>query len=211
MSGYAVPSSGKRAGISLLIMSAMALTGCGYLGEAASTPTAGLPAFPTIPARIETTPLPTVSLPMGPAPDFAFSLEFAVCYSETINTFDGSFTRDTTAVAGGSRLVIPLELAKPQMTAIYTRMRAINLWSYPADFKIPVWAGGGMALVGPAVKYRVLARASRLSRTVSWTDDIVQPTTTDAHNLRGLFSMIIDMVREHPAYSELPPPEFGCL
>jgi hypothetical protein len=46
--------------------------------------------------------------------------------------------------------------------------------------------------------------------TVSWVDDITQPTAPEADRLRELFEMIVKMIDEHPDFKKLPKLPFGC-
>ncbi len=54
-------------------------------------------------------------------------------------------------------------------------------------------------------------RNGEITRTLTWQDEIIDPTAHKADNLRELFQFIIQMIQEHPAYKKLPERQAGCV
>jgi hypothetical protein len=142
-------------------------------------------------------------------PNFAFHFEYGACLVETLDTFNSTFTHDM----GTSEpaITISLELTPEQMEAIYQRMVAIGFFSYPEAFARPTPASGSVEIVTPANHYSIRVQNGDTIKTVTWTDDILEPTTQEADRLRQLFQMIIALIEEYPDIKELPVPAVGCV
>jgi hypothetical protein len=189
----------KRLLVTLSIV--LALAGCRapVLGDA---PSATAVASPSATA----TALPPTR-PAAPPANFALRFVFGTCTMETLDTFEHTFTRQT---ARTEERTIPLTLTEAQMAAIYERMVAIDLWSYPEAYAIRSETGN-YVVRDPSPTYRITVRAGGETKVVYWHDEVVQPPTPEADRLRGLIRYMIDMVYDCPDVRALPTPTILCL
>ena len=143
------------------------------------------------------------------ADDFGFRFEVGNCSTERLDTFNGVFTKNL----GGDpvrTVTAQVFLTDPQMRAIYRSIENIHFFDYPSTF---VGVPDGLQKTGafaPAPTYRLEVRNEGAVHTVSWKD-AYKPTTAEADRLRGLFSMVLGFIHEHPEFERLPPPAAGCL
>ena len=151
------------------------------------------PALPTWPAQ--------------PEPNFGFVFEFGICSTDRLDAFKGEFTQDRVVEPS---VAIHLRLSDEQMMTVYQKMLKINLTQYPETFAVPTPFSGEVAMITPAWHYTLSVENGESKKLIRWTDEIVQPTTTEAERLRELFQMIVNMVREHPDFKRLPELNFGC-
>lgn len=162
---------------------------------------------PVLDDTLSATPLASPSVPSGAPPtDFAVRFVFGTCTMETLDTFEHTFARQITR---DDERVIPLTLTNAQMAALYDRMMAIDLWSYPETFVIRSETGN-YVVRDPSPKYRITVRAGGETKMVYWYDEIIEPTTPEADRLRSFFRQIIDMVHDHPDVRALPQPTLLC-
>jgi hypothetical protein len=165
---------------------------------------------PSATAVASPSPTATASPPArlaAPPADFAVRFVFGTCTMETLDTFERTFTRQLTYE---EERTIPLTLTEAQMAAIYERMVAIDLWSYPEAYAIRS-ATGNYVVRDPSPTYRITVRAGGEIKGVYWHDEVVQPTTPEADRLRGLIRYMIDMVYDYPEVRALPTPTILCL
>jgi hypothetical protein len=151
--------------------------------------------------------LSTSHLP-HPEGNFAFTFEFGSCNRDILDTFNGTFTKDMIV---DPAVTIPFQLSDSQTTAIYQEMVEIGFFDYPEVFSIPTPDNGIVGMVTPAMRYCMTVRNGDLIKTLSWVDEITEPTTPEAERLRSLFGLIIDMIQESPDYKQLPEPKAGCV
>lgn len=146
--------------------------------------------------------------PVTPASDFGFVLEFGSCNMDKLDTFRGEFTQDRVTEPS---ITISLRLSDEQMAMVYAKMLEINVASYPEVFEVPKPLVGEVVMISSPYNYALMVHNGESSISIRWTDDIVQPTTPRADRLRELFQLIIQIVREHPDYQQLPEVNFGCI
>lgn len=145
--------------------------------------------------------------PQAPTADFGFRFESAPCFTDVLDTFQGTFTKDLMA---GRLVTIPLRLSSEQMKAVYAKMMEINFFDYPGVFAIPTPASGLMTIQTPAERYHILVKSGGTTKTLDWKDEIVAPKSREADNLRALFEMIESMISASPEYKQLPERNGGC-
>jgi hypothetical protein len=143
-----------------------------------------------------------------PESNFGFIFEFGSCSMDKLDTFKGEFTQDRVVEPP---ITIPLELSNEQITTIYEKMVEIKVTRYPEVFEVPKPVFGEVVMISSPYNYALSAQNGESRISIRWTDDIVQPTTVKADRLRKLFQLIIQMVREHPDYRQLPKVNFGCI
>jgi hypothetical protein len=147
------------------------------------------------------------SKPQVTGQDFGFRVESGACYTDVLDTFEGTFTKDLIA---DPPISIPLRLSSNQMQDVYAKMLAIDFFGYPKIFAIPTPTFGLMTLQMPAEKYHILVRSDGITKTLDWKDEIVEPSSPEADNLRDLFKMIEAMIWASPEYQQLPERNGGC-
>ena len=146
--------------------------------------------------------------PAQPETNFGFVLEFGSCSIDKLDTFKGEFTQDRVVEPS---ITIPLRLSDEQKAMIYGKMLEINLARYPEVFEIPKPLVGELVMISSPYNYALMVQNGELKTSIRWTDNIVQPTTPKADQLRELFRLIIQMVQENPGYQQLPEVKFGCI
>jgi hypothetical protein len=162
---------------------------CGALGSAAA-PTAGK------------------GYPPEPGSDFGFRLESGACFTDVLDTFKGTFTKD---LISDPPITIPLRLSGAQMQAVYAKMMEIAFFDYPDVFAIPTPRFNQPWLIQtPAERYHIVVRSGGTTKTLDWKDEIVKPSSLEADNLRALFKMIEAMISGSPEYKQLPARSGGC-
>jgi hypothetical protein len=155
-----------------------------------------------------------------PADDFAFRLEYGLCTTDVLDTFQGVFVRDS----GVRAISIPLKLPQESLDAVFQAIMTARFFDYPSDFRTkarsncivtPNTSGGatvecsGISGFGPANHYRLEVRNAGAMHVVSWRDGIA-PSTDEANQLRTMLATIIDMVRRLPQVQRLPVAQVAC-
>ena len=143
-----------------------------------------------------------------PEANFGFTLEYGSCSIDKLDTFKGEFIQGRVVEPD---LTIPMELSINQMRRIYEGMAEIDLVSYPDAFKVPEPLFGEVVRISSPFYYALFLENGHTKISIRWLDDLVKPTTPKADRLRGWFDGIIKMIREHPAYQQLPKVNFGCI
>lgn len=153
---------------------------------------------------------PSTSAAHLPYPDqnFAFSFEYGSCNCDILDTYNGTFTKDMIV---DPAVTIPFQLSDSQTTEIYQKMVEIGFFEYPDNFSIPIPKNGIVGIVTPAMRYQITVRNGDLTKTLLWVDEIIDPTMSEAENLRSLFWLIINMIQNSEEYKQLPEPRAACV
>lgn len=153
----------------------------------------------------------TSAVPVSPAPasDFAFVFRFGLCSMSELDTFSGQYTRG--AIGTEPAITIPVSLTRDELAQINQKMVEIDYFNYPTQFMIMVPSGVQVAGVTPAYRYEFKVQSNGVTKEVFWKDNIVQPTSTDADQLRELAQLIRAIIRAKPAVQMLPRSMIGCL
>jgi hypothetical protein len=146
--------------------------------------------------------------PQVPASNFGFTFEFGSCNVDVLDTFGGTFTRDMMVE---NDITVPLALTDAQMRTIYRMMVEIGFFDYPAVFAIPTPKNEAIGIATPAMAFKITVINGDITKTLSWKDEIIDPTTPEADKLRTLLWLIIGMIQENPVYQELPDPTVVCM
>jgi hypothetical protein len=154
--------------------------------------------------------------------DFAFRLEYGVCTTDVLDTFQGTFVRDLSAMVPA--VSIPLALPEESLDEAYRAIVAAGFFKYPPDFRTspktactrtPIADGvGAVSCFGitgfaPAHHYRLTVREAGVTHTVSWHDNTA-PSTEEADRLRHMLNVIVEMIRALPQVRRLPLAQVGC-
>jgi hypothetical protein len=142
-----------------------------------------------------------------PETNFGFVLEYGICFTHKLDTFQGKFSQDRVIEPS---ITIPLNLTSEQLEIIYQKMREVNLVRYPEVYAIPTRPDEVVGKVTPAWHYNLRVVNGMSDTSVSWVDEIVEPIAPEADNLRELLKMIVQMISENPDVMELPELKFGC-
>ena len=165
-----------------------------------------------------------ILLPPGQAADdFAFRLEYGLCTTDVLDTFQGTYVRDL-----GSRVPsvsIPLTFPQHSRDVVYQAIVATHFFDYPSDFRITppsnctakptasggsiMECGGSVSVFAPGNHYKLTVRNAGVTHTVSWQDSI-KPSTEQADRLRQMLQTIIDTTRALPEVQRLPRAQVGC-
>jgi hypothetical protein len=141
--------------------------------------------------------------------DFDFRFEFGSCLVERLDTSNGTFTQGVPGPSPRRIATAKMALTDAQMSAIYRAIENIRFFDYPAIF---VGVRPGLvetAHISPGYKFRFEVRNAGVVHTVSW-DDSSKPTTVEADRLRDFFTMVRDLIYDHPEFKRLPRPNVGC-
>jgi hypothetical protein len=153
---------------------------------------------------------PSTSAAHLPYPDqnFAFSFEYGSCNRDILDTFNSTFTKDMIV---DPAVTIPFKLSDLQTIEIYKKMVEVGFFEYPDNFSIPIPKNGTVGIVTPAMRYQITVRNGDLTKTLLWVDEIIDPTMSEAENLRSLFWLIINMIQNSEEYKQLPEPRAACV
>lgn len=140
--------------------------------------------------------------------DFAFSLTYGACLTETLDTFQGTFTRSL----GKEKAPVSIELRlKPEeMQALYGEMMRMQLFDYPDYFQSERPQGQMPKLITPAIHYQLQVRSEGKIKTLDWVDE-VRPGGAQAEQLRDFFNRLLKQLRDNPEIQRLPVPDEACL
>jgi hypothetical protein len=142
-----------------------------------------------------------------PAPgDFAIKLEFGLCSTDIIDTFDGIYIRD---LGHEQKARAQMFASREETEQIYAAVSGAQFFDFPADFK-----PREDSLTEPTPHYRLTVRAGGRTHTVSWTDwgwGSPRASAPEAQRLRELLEHIIKTYSDLPAVKNLPHSEMICL
>jgi len=172
----------------LLILAAAILASCGM-----ATPAA--------------TPLPTRVYAPEPEANFALYFSYGSCLPEILDTFQGTFTRSM--CPPDPQVTISFTLSAEEMRTIYREMARIDFFGYPDQFSVVVPEGAVVGRVTPSDSYYLRVRNGETEKELYWTDDIFEPTTQEADQLRAFLKKVIDIIHAHPELQQVPKPR-GC-
>jgi hypothetical protein len=154
------------------------------------------------------TPPPTRVYAPEPEANFALYFSYGSCLGETLDTFQGTFTRGM--CPPDPPVTIALTLSAEEMQTIYREMADIDLFGYPDQFSVVVPEGAVVGQVTPSNSYYLRVRNGEVEKELYWTDDIVSPTTKEADQLRVFLRQIIDIIYQHPEIKLVPTPSCAC-
>lgn len=150
----------------------------------------------------------TKPLPDEPSSNFDFVFGYGACFTDILNTSEGTFTQD---MLNEPDAMITLQLSAAQLTTIYQKMVEIGFFRYPEVFSIPTPPNGVVGIITPAMEYDITVRNGEITKSLSWVDEITDPNTLEADQLRDLFQLIMKMIQEHPNFQKLPERKEGCV
>ena len=169
------------------------------------TPTAE---FGDIPERVETTPFPTIPLPIQRAPNFALGFGYGSCrITRRLDTFTQTLTQFS---LDGTPMTITLTLQPNELDRIYQRMVEIAFFSYPERYTTILPDSMIRIMPNPHPTYEFVVRQDTRMHQVVFEDSVFRPTTTETDNLRDLVRFIREIVEAHTEMAQLPPLQEEC-
>jgi hypothetical protein len=153
------------------------------------------------------TPLPERVYAPEPEANFALYFSYGACLGETLDTFQGTFSRSM--CPPDPPVSISFALTAEEMRTIYLEMAKIDFFGYPDQFRVAVPEGAVFGQVTPSESYHLKVRNGEAEKDLYWTDDIFDPTTQEADRLRAFLRLVIDVIHGHPELEQVPGPS-GC-
>jgi hypothetical protein len=153
------------------------------------------------------TPLPARVYAPEPEANFALYFTYGACLAETLDTFQGTFSRSM--CPPDPPVTISFTLSAEEMRTIYLEMAKIGFFGYPDQFSVVVPEGTVYCQVTPSESYHLKVRNGGVEKDLHWTDDIVEPATQQADQLRAFFKMVIGIIHGRPELKLVPEPS-GC-
>lgn len=138
-----------------------------------------------------------------PEPNFGIRFEYG-CIGPTriLDTFSQTLTQ--LAYDGTEPVTITLVLSPDKLRSIYTEMAAINFLNYPTEFSVvPKEQMRGFS--APYEVFRLRVRNGPHTTEVHWIDEIIDPTSDEAEQLRRFLRHIEAIIDQQPELSTLPP------
>jgi len=153
------------------------------------------------------TPLPARVYAPEPEANFALYFSYGGCLGEVLDTFQGTFSRSM--CPPDPPVTISFALSAEEMRTIYLEMAKIDSFSYPDQFSVVVPEGAVVGKITPSNSYHLKVRNGEVEKDLYWTDDIFDPTTQEADQLRAFLKKVIDIIHGHPELKWVPGPG-GC-
>jgi hypothetical protein len=195
------------AGVVVLAMALLAavvvtavLTRPDHSGETADTVMdTGYTTLPTVPA---TNP---PAFPASMPADFRLTAEWGVARMNTLDTLDGTFTKDLVTGAPPTATT-SLVLTAAELQRLFDGLRDLDPWSYPNYFHpwyADVTSAGIDQMVTPAMKYHLRVVAAGVEKEIWWADDNGSSVAA-AEALREWFRLVWTTVESKPEYKAMP-------
>lgn len=148
---------------------------------------------------------PAATEPETASPDFDFIFRYGIYARNTLDTFEGTYTKDMVA---DPSIRIDLILTGDEKTIIYRKMVEISFFDYPDVFTVSVPRGGEKGIRTPYSSYYFKVEYESEIKELWWADNIVLKDSIDkeAENLKGLTELIRDIIESREEYQKLPEP-----
>ena len=135
--------------------------------------------------------------------DFNFKLDYGIFAKNVLNTYDNTYTKDL--VIDGT-VTVPFTLSDSELQCIDAKMIGIGFFSFPDTFVVP--GADTLGYVTPHSTYIFDVKDNSTVKHLYWSDCIVSEDTNGV-KLRGLISLIVNIIHSNPKYSQLPPANGG--
>lgn len=143
---------------------------------------------------------PNTQMPETMPDDFGFILDYGVTARNSLDTINGTYTKDLVMAAP---VTTDLRLTEDEMAEIYQMMRDIAILDYP-----DVYNPERDVEVSPYVTYNIEITIAGQSKSIHW-DDMGLVTIAKATALRNLFERVHEIVVAKDEYKQLPPIQGG--
>lgn len=142
------------------------------------------------------------SLPNEKPKDFNFIFNYGVGAKNQLNTITGIYTKD---MINSTSITTNLILSDEEMNVIYLDMMNINILNYPKNYK-PLING----FVTPYETYFIKIIYNGKEKNIYWEDETCSKTKR-AEQLRKLFFIIFEIIRNNDEYKKLPEARGGYM
>ena len=142
-----------------------------------------------------------------PKEGFNFIFKYGVTARNTLDTFEGTFTKD---MVTDPAITIHLTLTAEEMDSIYQKMVEIDFFNYPDQFSVTVPEGETKTQVLPYASYYFKVAYDGNIKELLW-DDKYTNSDAQADKLKELIFLIRDIIELKPEYQVLPEPTSGYL
>ncbi|MHC5036090.1 MAG: hypothetical protein ACYTHM_02140 [Planctomycetota bacterium] len=134
--------------------------------------------------------------------DFDFILKYGVEARNEIDSFEGTVVKDLVVGTAETKL----KLDEEEMARIFEKIQAVDIFSYPRQFKPPYKDNPDPdkgVEVEPHEEYYFMVRFQGKEKEIVWKD-INQSKSKKAVRLREVFKYIDEIIRSKEAYKKLP-------
>lgn len=139
-------------------------------------------------------------LPENKPSDFNFVVDYGVSAGNELDTIKGIYIKD---MIGAPSVTANLKLSEADMNEIYSKMKDIDILSYPEKFYPK-----GNVLCTPYDTYSIKILYNGKTKNIHWDDGNLSDSK-DAVQLRNLFKRIDQIVSKKEEYKKLPEPKGG--
>ena len=139
--------------------------------------------------------------------DFNFIFKYGVTGRNTLDTLQGTFTKDMVMDAA---ITIKLTLSGEEMDSIYQKMVEIDFFSYPDKFSVDVPEGELKTEVSPYATYFFRVTYGAKTKELLWHDKLTN-SDEKADKLKELINFIRNIIESREEYKNLPEARSGYL
>ena len=139
--------------------------------------------------------------------DFNFIFKYGVTGRNTLDTFQGTFTKDMVMDAA---ITIKLTLSGVEMDSIYQKMSEIDFFNSPDKFSVDVPEGEIKTEVTPYSTYFFRVTYGAKTKELLWHDKLTN-SDEKADKLKELINLIRSIIESKEEYKQLPEAKSGYL
>jgi len=140
-------------------------------------------------------------------PEFNFIFKYGFSGRNTLNTFQGTFTKD---MIFDPAITINLTLTAEEMKSIHDKMIDIDFFNYPDKFSVIVPVGQAETRVTPYSTYFFKVTYNGRTKELLWHEKVTN-SEEKADKLRELIKLIRNIIESKEEYKKLPEPRSGYL
>jgi hypothetical protein len=138
---------------------------------------------------------------------FNFIFKYGVTGRNTLDTFQGTFTKDMIMDAA---ITIDLTLTAEEMDSVYQKMLGIDLFSYPDKFSVHVADNETKTEVTPYNTYFFKVEYDGKTKELLWHDKYLN-SDASADKLKELINLIKNIIESKAEYQALPESSGGYM
>jgi hypothetical protein len=138
---------------------------------------------------------------------FNFIFKYGVTARNTLDTFQGTFTKDMGLEAP---ITIAMVLSTDDMNSIRQKMTEIDLFSYPDKFSVTLPAGETETRAMPYPTYFFKITDEGRTKELLWHEKVTN-SEARADRLRELIKLIRNIIESREEYKNLPEAKSGYL
>jgi hypothetical protein len=139
--------------------------------------------------------------------DFNFIFKYGVSGGNTLDTFQGTYTRDMILDPAKT---IHLTLTADEMNSVLQKMLDIDFFNYPDKFSVQVADNEIKTEVAPYPSYFFQVEYQGKIKKLLWHAKYVN-SDPPADKLKELINLITGIIESKPEYQALPKPSGGYM